>query len=326
MTSSDGPGARLAIAGEGGLALAEHDGDGWQLTGWALEGRALTCVAATDGELVAGTTGGALRVAAQRGASAHDAGLGERHLRALAADGAIVLAGTEPAAILVEEDGGWSERPEVAALRESHGWWLPYSPEAGCVRDFSRHGERWYAAVEVGGLRSDDGGASWRLADGSSGRPAFGEPPAGEVHPDVHSVVVHPSSPDLVHAATAGGLFRSDDGGAGWRRLRRGCYVRAVWVDPADPEHLLLGVADSVRSKHGRIERSRDGGRSWQPASDGLETPWPDAMVERFRQSGPHLVAVLNDGRLFVSAPPGEAWQPLLPELPRVRDAAVLTG
>ena len=103
---------------------------------------------------------------------------------------------------------------EVAHPRDGHHWFLPYSPEAGCVRGFAVHGERVYAAAEVGGVvRSDDGGQTWRLAHGSDGQPAFGEPRWPLVHPDVHSIEVHPSSPDLVLAATGGGLYRSQDGG-----------------------------------------------------------------------------------------------------------------
>ena len=138
----------------------------------------------------------------------------------------MALVGTEPAAIHCwMGNGPWRECPEVAQLRDALGWWLPYSPEAGCVRGFAFHGDRVYAAVEVGGLlRSDDGGRTWGLVEGSSGDPrAMAE---GGIHPDVHSVAVHPSSPDLVLAPTGGGFYQSEDGGGRWSgggsRTRRG--------------------------------------------------------------------------------------------------------
>src|SRR5437588_9052880 len=107
--------------------------------------------------------------------------------------------------------------PEVANLRDQHHWFLPYSPGAGCVRGFAFHGQRVYAAVEVGGaLRSDDGGETWRLAEGSDGNPDFDGPPPPFVYPDVHAIYVHPTSADLVFAATGGGFYRSDDGGQTW--------------------------------------------------------------------------------------------------------------
>jgi photosystem II stability/assembly factor-like uncharacterized protein len=247
------------------------------------------------------------------------------HVRWLAYDPAatgVVLAGTEPAAILISEDGGttWRECPEVAELRERHGWYLPYSPGAGCVRGFAFHGRRVYAAVEVGGLlRSEDGGQTWRLVEGSSGDPR--SVPMGAIHPDVHSVAVHPSSPDLVLAPTGGGFYRSADGGRSWSPLYD-CYCRAVWLDAARPEHLLLGPADGV-NRNGRIEATEDGGATWTPASEGLAAPWRRHMVERFLQVGDDLVAVLSNGVLVAAPLATLAWRPVGAGLAGVRAVAV---
>ena len=147
---------------------------------------------------------------------AASAGLAHPHVRWLAFHPDISdreFAGTEPAGIFVSHDGAqtWRECPEVAQLRDRHQWMLPYSPEAGCVRGFAFHGDRAYAAVEVGGvLRSDDAGETWRLAEGSDGSPDLDGPPEPFVYPDVHSIDVHPSSPDRVFAPTGGGFYRSD--------------------------------------------------------------------------------------------------------------------
>jgi photosystem II stability/assembly factor-like uncharacterized protein len=201
--------------------------------------------------------------------------------------------------------------------------WARAADGVQVIAPASRGGSLW-AAGENGVLRSDDDGASWRLADGSSGQPDFDEPAAGAVHADVHAVYAQGASPELVHAATARGPYRSDDGGATWRRLRGGCYTRALWVDPAEPDHLLLGVADSVRDKNGRIEESVDGGARWLPASDGADAPWPEAMVERFRRLEDELVAVLSDGRLFARRDGQPAWRRILEELPAATDVAQL--
>jgi photosystem II stability/assembly factor-like uncharacterized protein len=234
------------------------------------------------------------------------------------------FAGTEPAGIFVSHDGAasWRACPEVAALRDRHRWFLPYSPEAGCVRGFAFHGDRAYAAVEVGGLlRSDDAGETWRLADGSTGTPALQAPPLPLIHPDVHSVVGHPSSPDLVFAATGGGLYRSADGGASWTRPRGGVYCRAVWADPADPDHLVLSPADGVE-RNGRIEETRDGGRTWSVASEGLDVPWPHRLAERFYQLDGELLAVLSDGELLAADRESLHWRRILPEVERVNAVA----
>jgi len=188
------------------------------------------------------------------------------------------------------------------------------------VRGFSFYGSRVYAAVEVGGLlRSDDGGQTWGLVEGSTGSPAAA--PAGTIHPDVHSVSVHPSSSDLVFAPTGGGFHRSEDGGKSWSRLYD-CYCRAVWSDPARPEHLILGPADSV-DRNGRIERTQDGGKTWTTASEGLSVPWSRHMVERLLQVDDDLVAVLSNGKLVTAPLATLAWRTVGDELQGVRAVSV---
>ena len=191
------------------------------------------------------------------------------------------------------------------------------------MRGFAFHGSRAYAAVEVGGvLRSDDGGESWQLAAGSSGDPSLDEPPAPQIYPDVHSIAVHPSSPDLVYAPTGAGFYTSRDGGRTWAR-RYDCYCRAAWIDPHDPQHLILSPADGV-DRNGRIEESDDGGQTWRPASAGLSVPWPDHLVERFTQIEDDLLAVLSNGELWTAPLASLAWRRLLPQVSDVAAAAWL--
>jgi len=312
----------LLAATEHGLVVAGRGADQWHEGARSLSECNVAAVISREGVILAGTTEGVFR-SDDGGTTWREAseGLAVRHVRWLAYHPEVSdreLAGTEPAGIFVSHDGAgtWRACPEVEALRDEHRWFLPYSPEAGCVRGFAFHEDRAYAAVEVGGvLRSDDAGETWRLAGGSTGEPFFEIPPAPLVFPDVHSVEGHPSSPDLVFAATAEGLYRSFDGGDRWLVSHAGSYCRAVWVDPLDPEHIILGPADSVSRKNGRIEESRDGGQSWERISDGLDLPWPDRMVERFASVGEHLLAVTNDGRLYAASPTTWRWSRVLAEV-----------
>lgn len=321
----------LILGATNGLIGCEWNDDGWRVSRQGqsgLIGLRVTSAAARDGVMLAGTRDGIFR-SDDLGLTWRDVsqGLTTRYVRWLAIhpdNNNIVLAGTEPAGIYISKDGGlsWRTCPEVAMLRDQRGWSLPYSPEAGCVRGFAFHGQRVYAAVEVGGvLVSEDSGESWRLADGSQEVTFY--PPKGAIHPDVHSIEVHPSSRNIVYAPTGGGFFRSGDGGTTWT-LRYRCYCRAVWVDPNDPEHILLGVADGVDA-NGRIERSRDGGLTWQPASHGLEVPWRRHMVERFTQVGDELLAVLSSGDL-IAAPLGTLeWRYIMPDIRGVNVVTWLT-
>ncbi len=64
--------------------------------------------------------------------------------------------------------------------------------------------------------------------------------------------------------ADSGGVFRSDDGGDTWirtsadRNLRqRAWYYSRIYADPQDE--------NTVYASNVNFQRSRDGGRTWQP-------------------------------------------------------------
>ena len=315
-----------------GLFIVSQANDNWNVVGHTLTDKSLTAVVASEGVIMAGTAKGIWR-SSDNGRSWSEANeaLAIRHVRWMAGSAgspSIILFGTEPAGIFVSRDSGrtWHQNVEVSELRDKCGWFLPYSPEAGCVRDFaiSESGPnkgRLYAAVEVGGvLISDDGGRKWHLAEGSDGKPDLTRESSAMIHPDVHSISVHPSSSDLVTAATGGGLYRSTDGGRTWKCIYR-CYIRAEWVDPQDARHIIAGPADGV-SRDGRIEETRDGGQSWQPASVGMNGPWPRHMVERFYQHDKSLFAILSNGELWIRSFGHTAWQRILPEVSGIQAMA----
>jgi photosystem II stability/assembly factor-like uncharacterized protein len=318
---------QLILATEQGIFILERRDNGWHEALHGLREQHVTCVTARDGLILAGTENGISRSydVGQTWREANN-GLKTPHLRwmAIRTDNPdIVLAGTEPANIFVSHDAGtsWRACPEVAELRDRFRWSLPYSPEAGCVRGFASHGLRIYAAVEVGGvLVSDDNGETWSLAEGSDGKPSFAGPPEPFVYPDVHSLEVHPSSQDLVYAPTGGGFYRSIDGGKTWK-LFYDCYCRAVWVDPEDRDHMILGPADGV-DRNGRIEESRDGGETWSMASNGLQVPWRRGMVERFFQAGEELFAILSTGEVLSTSISTLEWKHTFPTINNVNAIA----
>lgn len=87
---------------------------------------------------------------------------------------------------------------------------------------------------------------------------------------EVLSLAVSPAAPNTVLAATNAGICRSDDEGATWRLLpetapgklalipRKGASIKAIALDPANPDRLFFGTPD------GRILRSQNGGQIWQ--------------------------------------------------------------
>ena len=322
-------GIYLYIATAIGLFIAAQTDGQWHIVEHTLKDHSLTSVAVSRGVIVAGTRDGIWR-STDNGQTWTESNrdLAIRYVRWMASSAtptAAIMVGTEPAGIFISRDGGmtWNPNPQVSVLRDKYSWFLPYSPNAGCVRGFAiaesgPKRDRMYAAAEVGGvLVSDDNGDTWQLVEGSDGKPDLNREYGTMVHPDVHSIAVHPTSSDIVTAATSGGLYRSIDGGRTWNNLYD-CYIRAMWVDPNDAQHIIAGPADGV-ARDGRIEESFDGGRTWKSASEGMKTPWPRHMVERFVQVDDHLFAILSNGELRLKPLNQSRWQRVLPEITRIK-------
>ncbi len=313
----------LLLATGEGIAVCKRISGDWQLAKRELPGSYVTSITAHGSLILAGTQDGIFR--SEDGGDSWKAvneGLSIRYIRWLGIhpnDSQRVFAGSEPAGIFLSRDGGlsWESRPEVVRLRDTQRWYLPYSPNAGCVRGFAFSDTRCYAAVEVGGaLLSDDGGETWALSGAERSA-------SMNLHSDVHSIAIHPEAAGLVAAPTGGGFFLSKDGGATWENRYDNCYCRAMWWDVADPDHMLLGVAEGV-DRNGRIEETFDGGLTWQGSATGLAVPWPRHMVERFYQFGDHLLAILSNGELLVTALESLIWRQLLPDVGEVKAAAVI--
>lgn len=231
-----------------------------------------------------------------------------------------LLCGTEPARLFRSTDEGltWVELEGIRAIPSHVDWYLPYSPRAGAVRNVyappASQGQL-LAAVEVGGiLQTVDGGATWSIA------------PVGP-NDDIHQISGHPTEPGLLWcslgyaalrsrvrdrgAPRLGGVGRSRDGGESWDVLHTD-YTRSAIVPPARLELVLAGPAPEV-GRRGRIEISTDGGESWEPAGEGIETPMPD-MVELFVPAPDGTIhAVCSGGRLMRSAPDVWRWYSALP-------------
>ncbi|MEX2314756.1 MAG: sialidase family protein, partial [Thermomicrobiales bacterium] len=197
-------------------------------------------------------------------------------------------------------------------------WFLPYSPRAGAVRNNHATGEgkRLLASVEVGGLLdSRDGGETWSYV-----KVLYDE--------DLHHITSHPNDPNLLFASLGyasikhewrddeqhkfGGIARSRDGGATWHKLETD-YTRATIIPPTHSELVLAGPAPNV-GQNGRIVVSSDAGDTWEPASDGIDTPMPD-MVELFVAAPDNTIwAICSGGRLLTATAGEWRWRSALPE------------
>jgi hypothetical protein len=103
--------------------------------------------------------------------------------------------------------------------------------EADTVMNGS-HDKSAKAQVRPSGLyRSTDGGVTWEKRNGTNVRPFY-----------YNQVRVDPKNPERVYFTSTPVLF-SDDGGKTARTATQGIHVdhHAMWIDPNDPEHFIVG-------------------------------------------------------------------------------------
>lgn len=194
----------------------------------------------------------------------------------------------------------------------------------------------WYAGVEPAALFvSRDGGGAWELVAGLEEHAAAGtwQPAKGGLA--LHSIQVDAGSPHRVFVAvSAGGSYRSTDGGRSWVAINRG--VRAEFLPDPTPESgqcvhsLRLHPSAATRlyqQNHCGTYRSDDSGDSWVEITPGLPSEFgyvvgldphdPDRCWVVPEQSS-HVRAVC-DGKLrvFETGDGGTTWTPRTHGLPQ---------
>lgn len=160
--------------------------------------------------------------------------------------------------------------------------------------------------------RSDDDGATWIETDA----PAYPQPADGDVHVDPvrgepvawSTKLVWTIEPghvdrlgELWCGTIPGGMFRSADGGDSWQLVDSlwDHPTRSQWfgggfddpglhsisIDPTDPDTLAVGLSA------GGVWVTRDGAKSWAPAT-GMKAPYmPPEAAENPAVQDPHRIA-----------------------------------
>ena len=105
---------------------------------------------------------------------------------------------------------------------------------------------------------------------------------------------VDPGDPERIFAATERQLFRSEDGGNGWRGVDAGEGIRLAWPAPN---------AFYRAEKDGTVRRSRDGGASWERVGSVPGEPY------KFKATGAEaLLLALSDGTVMETDDGGRTW------------------
>jgi photosystem II stability/assembly factor-like uncharacterized protein len=147
---------------------------------------------------------------------------------------------------------------------------------------------RLLAGIEPAGLfASTDGGRSWHSVAALNQHPTKNtwQPAGGALA--LHSVAVDPRNPArIICSVSAGGFYRSDDGGRSWRALNRavraeflpqrfpsaGQCVHKVVQHPARPDRLY-------QQNHCGTYRSDDAGENWLEITSNLPTDYGYALA-----------------------------------------------
>jgi photosystem II stability/assembly factor-like uncharacterized protein len=106
---------------------------------------------------------------------------------------------------------------------------------------------------------------------------------------------VDPEDPDRIFASTDSTLFRSEDGGEGWRPVDQAEGIRLVWTAP---DALFRAERD------GTVRRSTDGGIRWQEVGSVPGEPY------KFKALGTEeLLLALSDGTVVHTLDGGRSWE-----------------
>ncbi|HKA36534.1 MAG TPA: hypothetical protein VKH43_06905 [Thermoanaerobaculia bacterium] len=82
---------------------------------------------------------------------------------------------------------------------------------------------------------------------------------------DAGPVVINPLNPSTLYLGASPGIRRSDDGGTSWTPPSGPPFSQDLAIDPTNPSNLYAAAQNSG------VSRSADEGRTWIPASTGID-------------------------------------------------------
>ena len=244
--------------------------------------------------------------------------------------------GVEPAALFKSTDGGetWSLNRGLFDHPHRPQW----QPGGGglCLHTIlpdPTNAKRMFVAISTGGVyRTDDGGENWQPRN--QGICARFLPP-DQQYPEwgqcVHKVVSHPSVPDRMFLQHHWGVYRSDDAGDSWQDIGKGLpsdFGFAMEMDPHDANtvYIIPIESDEFRCTPEaklRVYRTKNGGDSWEPLTEGLpqEDAWETILRDNMSSDSANPTGLYfgtRSGKVFGSNNGGDSWTAIREGLPPI--------
>src|SRR5687768_9531160 len=218
--------------------------------------------------------------------------------------------------------------PESAELSLKQIWQIAPGPED--------QPDVMYCGVEPAALfKSTDAGSSWAPVQGLLDHPHRKQWMPGGGGLCLHTIVQDPTNRDrMLIAISAGGAYRTDDGGKSWRASNKG--VRAEFMPDKHPEfgqcvHKVVNHPSNPQrlflQNHWGLYRSDDWGESWQDIANGVPSDFGFAMAMH-PQDGDTVYIVPLESDMFRCTPEakfrvyrthdaGTSWEALTNGLPQ---------
>ncbi len=244
-------------------------------------------------------------------------------------------AGTIPGGLFRSADHGasWQLVDSLWQRKERLGWFGGGydAPGIHSICPHPQHADELLLGISCGGAWiTRDGGENWALS--AKGMRADFMPPeqAGDENiQDPHRIVRCAARPEVLWCQHHCGIWRSTDGGAHWAQIEAplSSFGFAVAVHPQDPDTAWFApaVKDEKRVPVDAalcVNRTRDGGRSFETLRDGLPQQHAYDLVYRHgldvSADGRRLLMGSTTGGLWASDDGGDRWLTVSANLPPI--------
>jgi len=254
---------------------------------------------------------------------------------ALEAAGGHVFAGTIPGGLFRSADFGSSwELNQALWQRPERAEWFGGGYDAPGIHSICPHPQRggeMLVGISCGGAwLTRDNGEHWELR--ASGMRADFMPPERQFDPNIqdpHRIVRCTGQPEVLWTQHHNGIWRSTDNGETWHELTAplSSFGFALAVHPQDPATawFVPAIRDEKRVPVDAalvVNRTRDGGRSFETLRDGLPQQHCYDLVYRHgldvAGDGRSLLLGSTTGNLWASSDGGDSWTAVALNLPPI--------